>query len=153
LVRDRWPYCPINGILLLMPFAATDTEQDALDAGATCQRDLATARRVLRVNAPTFLAVCDLEAAPGFTAFLGRFPEKQRLQRIGHRCPLVPSLDKRSPKGGMNGEARALMLESLAQWICGSVAPGHVYKHFALEDPGRGTAAEASRSNSQLFLF
>jgi hypothetical protein len=153
LVRDRWPYCPINGTLLLVPFAATDSEQDALDTGATCQRDLATARRVLRVNAPTFLLVCDLEAAPGFTAFLGRFNDKQRLQRVGQRCPLVPSLDKRAGRGAMNGEARALMLESLAQWICGSVVPGHVYKHFGLEEPGRGSAADASRSNSQLFLF
>ncbi len=131
LVRDRWPYCPINGMLVLLPFAATDTDQDALDAAAACQRDLSVARRVLQVNCPTLAMVCDLETAPGFAAFLEQFPEKQRQQRIGQRSPMAPALETRGRAG--DAEARTAMLESLAQWICASVAPGWVYKHFRME--------------------
>src|SRR5262249_6804628 len=61
LVRDRWPYIPVNGMLVLVPFAATDTDQDALDAAAACQRDLTVARHVLQVNCPTLAVVCDME--------------------------------------------------------------------------------------------
>ncbi len=179
LVRERWPYCPVNGMLVLLPFAATDTDQDALDAAAACQRDLSVARRVLQVNCPTLALVCDLETAPGFGAFLEQFPEKQRQQRIGQRSPMAPALETRGRAG--DAEARAAMLESLAQWICASVAPGWVYKHFQMESadatagvpagpalsrtdpieasragkgprrgPGRG---DAFRTNAELFQF
>jgi hypothetical protein len=150
LVRDRFPYCPINGVLLLVPFAATDQDQDALDTGATCQYDLATARRVLQVNAPTLALLCDLETAPGFTEFVDRFPEKQRLQRIGQRCPLVPAL---ADDGASRPRAEAEMLISLADWLCGNVVPGWVYKHFEMEQPGRSDAQTTVRGNARLFQF
>jgi hypothetical protein len=150
LVRDRHPYCPINGTLVHVPFAATDTDQDALDAGASCQRDLAVARRVLQVESPTIALVSDLETAPGFRSFLEAFPEKQRLQRVGQRCPLVPHLEPRS-KTGEN--LRAQMLESLAEWVCGAVMPGWVYKHFRLEAPGQAGVEAVLRGNAQMFLF
>lgn len=146
LARDRAPYCPVNATLVVVPFAATDTEQDALDAGASAQRDLAVARRVLQVNSPTVVLVSDLETAPGFRTFLEAFPERQRLQRVGQRCPLVPHL-----KG--DGDSRAGMLESLAEWVCGSVMPGWAYKNFRLEAPGEGDAEPVMRKNAQMFLF
>jgi hypothetical protein len=149
LVRDRHPYCPVNGTLVVVPFAATDTDQDALDAGASCQRDLAVARRVLQVNSPTIVLVSDLETAPGFRAFLEAFPEKQRLQRVGQRCPLVPHLEAR--KAG--DDPRAQMLQSLAAWVCGSVMPGWVYKHFRLEEAGQENVEPVLRGNAQMFLF
>ncbi|HVS38396.1 MAG TPA: type VI secretion protein IcmF/TssM N-terminal domain-containing protein [Gemmataceae bacterium] len=179
LVRDRWPYCPINGMLVLLPFAATDTDQDALDAGAACQNDLLVARRVLQVNCPTLAMVCDLETAPGAAKFLEQFPEKQRQQRIGQRCPMAPALEVRGRSG--DSEARADMLESLAQWIGGVVAPAFVYKNFQMESAEStagvpaGTSmtrtdqmepsvagkaprrrfgrADAVRTNTELFLF
>ena len=179
LVRDRWPYCPVNGMLVLLPFAATDTDQDALDAAAACQRDLSVARRVLQVNCPTLALVCDLETAPGFAAFLEPFSEEDRKKRIGQRCPMAPALETRGRAG--DAEARAAMLESLAHWICGSVTPGWVYKHFQMESadatagvpagpamsrtdpieasrprkgPRRGYGrADAFRTNAEQFLF
>ena len=179
LARDRWPYCPINGMLVLLPFAATDTDQDAHDAGAACQNDLLVARRVLQVNCPTLAMVCDLETAPGAAAFLEQFPEKQRQQRVGQRCPLAPALEARGRAG--DAEKRAEMLESLAEWICEGVAPGFVYKYFQTESADAtagvpaGTAmtrtdrlepsvagkaprrrygrADVFRTNAELFLF
>jgi hypothetical protein len=152
LVRDRWPYCPVNGILLLVPFAATDTDQDAVDTGSTCRHDLAIARRVLQVSCPTLAVVCDLETAPGFDEFLERFPDRQRLQRVGQRAPLFPLLGGGNGRSADTGKAQEEMLASLARWICGAVVPGWVYKHFGLEPP-RGSPVEEVRGNGQLFLF
>jgi hypothetical protein len=144
MLRDRAPYCPINGLLLLLPFAGADSDQDAIDAGAACRHDLAVARRVLQVNCPTLALLCDLENAPGFAEFVERFPPKQRAQRVGQRCPLVPALEARDARG--LAEAEEKMLESLAEWICGSVTPGFVYKYFRLEAGEPQTFHGASRA-------
>jgi hypothetical protein len=153
LVRDRWPYCPVNGVLVLVPDAATDSDQDAADTGGTVRHDLAVARRVLQVNCPVLTLVCDLETGHGFEAFVGRFNEKERKQRVGQRFPLVPDLSGRSGRGGHDPEeARARVLESLARWVCGGVVPGWVYKNFEMEKPG-GDRSGAVTSNGRLFLF
>jgi hypothetical protein len=153
IVRDRAPYVPINGVLVLLPFAATDSDQDALDTGATCQQDLEVANRVLQVQSPTLALLCDLETAPGFTEFTACFQDKQRHQRVGHRAPLVPDLDTWAGKGDDEAKARAAMLDSVAQWVCSSVVSGWVIKHFRMESPGREDLETVTRSNAQLFLF
>jgi type VI protein secretion system component VasK len=133
VVRDRWPYCAINGVLLLVPFAAMDEKQDALDTGATIRQDLSVARRVLQVNAPTLALVCDVESATGFSSFLARFNESERKRRVGQRCPLVPHLPGRSGRSQEAEAARELMFESLSRWLCTSVVPGWIYKNFDME--------------------
>jgi hypothetical protein len=150
LVRDRNPYCPINGILVLIPFAATDGDQDAVDAGNTLRTDLATVRRTLQVNAPTVALVCDLETAPGCNEFMSHFSEKQRVQRIGQRFPLVPDLEGQN---GQTDELRAAALDGLARWIFGSVVPGWVYKYFHEEKPGKEELPDVVKANAKLFLF
>jgi hypothetical protein len=40
--RDRYPYCPVNGILLLVPFARVDNDRDAEQTGSIIRQDLAT---------------------------------------------------------------------------------------------------------------
>ena len=130
---------PINGVLVVLPFAATDSDQDALDTGATCQQDLEVVNRVLQVQSPTLALLCDLETAPGFTEFTACFQDKQRHQRVGHRAPLVPDLDTWAGKGDDEAKARAAMLDSVAQWVCSSVVSGWVIKHFRMEAPGART--------------
>jgi len=153
LVRDRAPYVPLNGILVLLPFAAADTDQDALDTGTACQRDLALARQVLQVNCPVFALICDLESAPGFAEFLELFPAKQRHQRMGQHCPMIPDLTLAAGRSGNVTEARAAMLDSLATWICSSVVPGWVYKNFRLEEPGEPNIRKLVHNNARLFLL
>jgi hypothetical protein len=153
IVRDRAPYVPINGVLVLLPFAATDSDQDALDTGATCQQDLEVIHRILQVHTPTLALVCDLETAPGFMEFISRFQDKQRHQRVGHRSPLVPDLDTWAGKGDDEQKARAAMLDGLAQWVFSSVVSGWVSKHFRMETPGRDDVMTVTEANSQLFLF
>src|SRR5208283_2057877 len=66
IVRDRRPYCPINGLLLLIPFAAAENDNYATQTGDICHRDLATVRDIFRINCPILCLVCDLETAEGF---------------------------------------------------------------------------------------
>ena len=87
IARDRHPYCAVNGMLLLVPFAGTDSDQDATDTADVIQRDLAVARSALKVHCPLFALLCDLESAPGFSELIQRFGAKERLQRVGHASP------------------------------------------------------------------
>jgi hypothetical protein len=152
LVRDRAPYCAINGMIVLVPFAATESDQDAIDTGDTIKHDLAVTRSVLQVNCAKLAVVCDLESAAGFSEFLSGFQDKQRQQRIGQRFPLVPLLEGRNGKGKDAAEAHRALVEVLAGSICTAVMPGWVYKHFHLETPKQSYHDTLGR-NAQLFQF
>src|SRR5262249_8884159 len=142
IVRDRRPYCPINGTLMLVPFAGTDSEDDATQSGELCRRDLAAARNVLKVHCPLFALACDLETAPGFREFIDRFELKERQRRVGQRFPLAPDV---------NGDALAAMIDGGVQWICNSVFPNWVYKMFRLESSGKDDPAKLIRGNVALY--
>jgi hypothetical protein len=144
LVRDRHPFCAVNGVLLLVPFAGTDSDQDAVSTGDVLQRDLAVARETLKVDCPYLALVCDMETAPGFTEFLQRFSPRERLQRLGQSCPLLPELGERG---------QADVLSGLADWVCHSVVPRWVYQKFQLEKPGATDRVDLQRGNERLFLL
>jgi hypothetical protein len=124
IVRDRRPFCPANGLLLLVPLAAADSEEDANQTAAICHHDLAAVRDVFQIHAPVFALLCDLEKAPGFSEFLQRFPQDQRQRRLGQRFPLVPDVapDKLPPA-----------IDSAVGWICQALFPTWVYKMFRME--------------------
>ncbi|MFL5246141.1 MAG: type VI secretion protein IcmF/TssM N-terminal domain-containing protein [Gemmataceae bacterium] len=154
MLRDRHPYCPVNGILVLVPFAGTDGEQEAVDTGDIVRRDLATARQALKVHCPVFGLVSDLEGAPGFSAFVERFTAKERLQRVGQRCPLLPDLRQFGDTGdGDPNRAHASMLDSLSSWVCNAVVAGWVYKKFQVEKQPQDKTPVIVRDNAWLFLF
>ncbi len=149
IARDRRPLCPLNGVLVLVPFAGTDHPQDATTTGAACYRDLATVRRAAPVRCPVFVLVCDFETVPGFEEFIECFSARERLQRVGQRCPLVPDF-----RGGAASKQKSAgaMLDSLSAWVCNSVVPAWVYRKFVLEDvPAPHEAARAQRLNTRLF--
>jgi hypothetical protein len=153
IVRDRAPYCPVNGLLVLIPFAGTDNDQDATDTGMVCQEDLSAARSVLRVHCPVFALVCDFETVPGFGEFIERFNARERLNRVGQRCPLVPDY-VRMPGNGKGGGRFVTLLDSLVGWVCNSVMPAWVYRTFEVEGKPEAADAEAVvRKNGQLFLL
>jgi hypothetical protein len=141
IVRDRSPYCSINGILILIPYAATESDEDANQTADICQRELACARRSLHVRCPVFCLLADLERALGFPEFIECFPRDQRQRRIGQHFPLVPDMD--SAKA-------ARMVEQSARWICTSLLPTLIFKFLRLESNGRETLTEAGRANYRL---
>jgi hypothetical protein len=143
IVRDRQPFCPVNGVLLLLPIAATDTKEDADQTGALSQHDLATVRRTLQVHCPLFTMVCDLETIPGFCEFIDRFPVDQRQRRVGQRFPLLPDLNE--------DEAVTDWVDRSVQWICQSLFPTWVYKLFRVETAGREEFSPVVRGNIRLY--
>jgi hypothetical protein len=142
IVRDRRPYCPVNGILVLVPFAGTDSDEDAKELATVCSRDLSAARRTFQVHCPAFTLVCDLETCPGFRTFLDSLPQGNRQRRVGQRFPLMPDL-----KGDLLLEA----VDGSVQWVCHSFFPHWVYGLFRLESSARDDAAKIVAGNVQLY--
>lgn len=141
IVQSRRPYCPINGILFLIPFAATESADEADEIGAICQHDRDVVRDTLQVHCPSFAVICDLEQAPGFRTFLGRFPEEQREKVLGLDLPLVPVVEE---------SAFARMMQDAVRWICQVLIPTLVYRLWRLEDSDRKNASEVLHENIQL---
>ena len=144
IARDRRPFCGANGILLLIPIAATDDESDAHETGVCCQEDLATAREAMQVQCPVFALVCGLEQVPGFDAFISHFSPDQLRHRIGQRFPLVPDIDP---------DQIPMMIDGGVKWMGLNVFPGLALPYWRLEVPGVTDLGEAIRGNAGLFHF
>jgi hypothetical protein len=145
IARDRLPYCPINGLLVLIPFAATDSSQDATDTGDVIGRDLAGARSALGLHCPVLSVLCDMESAPGFTEFVAQFSSRERVRRMGQRCPLVPVIE---PTRKVEG-----ILRDLAYWLCTGFMRLWLYQKCQLEKPAGKSLEEVFAINSSLFLL
>ena len=146
--RDRRPWCPVNGLMVLVPWAATDSDDAAKEAAGLLQRDLAAARETLQLRYPTIALVCDLETARGFAEFRKSFtPETLKKGRIGQRLPLVPDVAPADVPG---------LLERGVQWIGQTVLPAGIVKFLRLEaaaaDP-RKTVSAATGHNRNLYML
>ena len=144
IVRDRRPYCPANGFLLLIPLAATEQDESAAQTGDICRRDLETVCEVFRINCPLLSLVCDLETADGFQEFAKHFSQEQRQQRLGQRFPYAADL---SP------ETWPRWLDDMVSWLCLSVLPTWVYRFLRLETPGQEETADVVQGNGRLIRF
>jgi hypothetical protein len=147
--RDRKPYCPINGILVLVPHAALEDDLDASQTATACRLDLQVIRQTLQVQCPVFALVCDMERSEGFRQFLYRLPGRQNISRLGQRFPLYPDVDEHEiPR----------LVDTGTSWLTNALLPSLVYNLFRLETPpgvrGREVApAEALTENSRLYDF
>ncbi len=144
VAQDRRPFCSLNGTLLLIPYAATDSDENATTTATLCRADLAAARAALQVYCPVLAMLCDLENAPGFREFVRRFPAEQRQRRLGQRFPLLPDLNP--------ADTEAMLAQGI-QWICRSMFPNWVYKLFRLERPNQEEAVSVTDGNTQLYCF
>jgi hypothetical protein len=135
IARNRQPYCPINGLLLLLPFGATDNDEQARQATEHCQRDLAAVRRVFQLRCPVFALVCDMETTWGFHEFLGQQKGDSRRQRMGQRFPLAADLSETMLRE---------QIESSIQWMCSKLTREWVYHLF------RASAADSDGSMKSL---
>lgn len=149
IARDRRPRCGLNGILVLIPFASTDTTQDAADVADSIQRDLEVTRSAFGVHCPVLALLCDMESAPGFGRFVEQFTVEQRARRMGQRCPLFPGLPTRDAAG----IAVRAMLRGVATFLCTGFLKRWVYEKCKLEKPGGLTLKQATETNSQLFML
>ncbi|MCI0459065.1 MAG: type VI secretion system protein [Gemmataceae bacterium] len=144
IVRDRQPYCPINGVMVVVPLAATDGDEEAHEAGEALSRDLQALRAVLRIDCPQFAMLTDLETAPGFREFIAKQEARDRQRRVGQRFPLGTDL---------RGKPLVESLTTAVQWLCNNVLREWVYRLFRIETPGKEDIGAATATNARLFML
>jgi hypothetical protein len=149
IARHRRPYCPLNGILVVLPFAATDNDDDASLAASACELDLQVIRETAQVQCPVFVLGSDAEKSPGFRELLKRMPAGQRERRLGQRFPLVPDVEP----GGMPD-----VIHSGVGWFSYTFLPALVYNLFRVEpagssQPPQGELPETVAGNIRLYQF
>jgi hypothetical protein len=144
--RDRAPWCPANGVLLLVPWAATESDESAKEAVTILQRELSAARDGSQLRCPVYAMLCDLETARGFAEFRRGLPAEMLKSRVGQRLPLAPDL---APT-----EVPALW-ERAVQWVGQSVLPVGIMKFLRLDGPAdpRKTPTASKLHNRNLYLL
>ncbi len=144
ITRDRQGFCPVNGVLVLLPITAADPKAELEEIANSCRTDLTVALEAFRIRCPVLVMVCNLEKLHGFGDLVERLPAGQTGRRIGQRFPLVPDLEP--------GEVPA-KVQSLLEWIGDTLFPSMVYSLFEVESPGGEEISDVVQANSRLFRF
>jgi hypothetical protein len=128
IVEIREPYCPINGVLVLVPLMACDSAEAADHVGMRLERDFSTIIQATEMHASAQVVFCDLELCEGSQPFLQRFPEGQRHRRLGAIVPASPASEPQSVLSS---------LDQAAHWVCNELFPplGHRLMTRDLTDP------------------
>ncbi|MFO0901096.1 MAG: type VI secretion protein IcmF/TssM N-terminal domain-containing protein [Pirellulales bacterium] len=142
IARSRAPYCPVNGVVVLLPYAAFTSDASAAQCAAALEQDLRTVGEATRVACPVVSVVCDLERAPGGHEFLARFPAEQRDRRLGAQLPLVDHIDERALREN---------LELATRWSLVDMAAGIVHRLF--EFGGADEAARTAAADGNVALY
>lgn len=152
LIRsERQPWCPLNGVLVLVPWAATEVEETARNGAGILAAELDGLRTEFRQRYPTFAMVTDLEQAVGFEEFRSGFLPDMLKQRLGQKLPLVPEFKTRQ---GSNDPA-AELVAGAARWIGLSVVPSFILRFLSLEsrDPRHKDEATVALHNRRLYTL
>jgi hypothetical protein len=144
IVRDRQPFCGANGILLLVPVAATDTTGEAQFAAQAAQEDLNAVRRELKLDCPLVSLLVDMEQLPGFPEFMQRQPPKELGNRRGSGFPMATRL----PRDEVLEHVRASL-----GWVCTTYLQDSVYRIFQGESPQGEDPATLFPGNARLVLL
>lgn len=145
LARDRRPYCPVNGILLLVPLAATDNANDASETGEAARRDIHVARESLQLDCPVIAVLCDAERLPGFVELARHFPETTGgpTRVLGQHFPVLPDLPAEQIPG---------LIEGGMGWVANDLLPLVVGRLWRREgEEGVLDRTSAIRSNLRLY--
>ncbi len=142
VAESRDPFCPLNGVLLAVPLAATDDDRLANETAELIERDLESVQEVIRMEAPVVVVVCDLETAPGGAEFLQRFPVRQKDRRLGVPFPSLADCDRRrGPRA----------IEEGTRWICERLMPPLVYRLVDVAAAAGEDGAQSQRGHARLY--
>ncbi|QEL19438.1 type VI secretion protein IcmF/TssM N-terminal domain-containing protein [Limnoglobus roseus] len=89
VAHNRHPYCGVNGVVLLVPFASLESEAATNQAVTACKLDLNALREGLKIECPILGVVCDLEQADGAAAFLRAVGDDRKDRLLGQPFPLA----------------------------------------------------------------
>ncbi|QDV23708.1 type VI secretion protein IcmF/TssM N-terminal domain-containing protein [Aureliella helgolandensis] len=142
--QARYPYCPINGIVTLIPLAATETSAVANHAGMLIEYDLQAITDSLQIRAPRVAVICDIQNEEGGLDVLDRFPEQQRHRRLGVKFPCVPSC---------NASDMDRMISDGIKWLCQRMVPPLINRLFQTERSNGTSQDAASSCNRRLYHF
>jgi len=134
----RWPLCPLNGAVVVVPAVVSDRDDTAQQWGLVAREDLARAEASFRLRFPVYTLVGGVEMLPGGFTFFERFAADRGSQRLGKSFPLNPDLQP---------AAASAEVEKAARWVFGSLLPYHVFKMT------RSDAPADSRENASLVRF
>ena len=144
IARDRKGFCPINGVLLMLPVTAADSRSEVEDIVTACRNDLNVAFESYKLRCPILVLVAGIEKLQGFSDLLERLPQGQAGKRMGQRFPLNPDLRP--------AEVPA-RIESSVEWIGGTLFPSMVQSLFQVETPGGEDVEDTMRTNANLYRF
>ncbi len=147
LIRGmRHPWCPLNGVLLVIHELATIDEQLATQAAILAQTDLNTVVESSGVDCPAVVLFSDAERILGFPEFLALVPKDKRDQRLGKSIPLAL---------GATAEKRAEIMNQTIYWQSAELIPKLIFRTFKIQgiednaDPNRSGGIDV-RTNRQL---
>jgi hypothetical protein len=138
IASARWPLCPLNGAVVVVPAVVSDRDDTAQQWGLVAREDLARAEAAFRLRFPVFVLVGGVEMLPGGFTFFERFAADRGSQRLGKSFPLNPDLQP---------AVASTEVEKAARWVFGSLLPYHVFKLT------RSDAPADSRENAALVRF
>ena len=141
---DRKPYCPLNGLVLLIPFEATTDEFEANQVATLIEQDLKVVDEVMQVSCPLVVTVCDLEQVQGCHELLARFPDEQRHRRLGLRFPHVVTCDR---------DHVPHMIEQGIKWIADNLLPPLVYRLLQIQPNQTPDSQNVWHGNARLYQF
>ncbi|HVA45462.1 MAG TPA: type VI secretion protein IcmF/TssM N-terminal domain-containing protein [Pirellulales bacterium] len=83
--RARQPFCPINGVVALLPYAVIQRgDDDASEVRKSAREDITTLSQALRLRYPLIALVTGMESEDGFCELVRRVgPERAKRQRFG----------------------------------------------------------------------
>lgn len=146
ILRERRPWCPINGTMVLVPWKLLQNDDYCKEAPNFLLRDLTVARDSLALHAPVCALLCDVETAIGFQEFRSCFSATVLKQRFGQKTPLSPALA---------GGEMPTFFDKLAAWLGQTMMPKWILQFLRMDQAtdARHTPGMATSYNSNLYLF
>lgn len=138
IAERRLPYCPVNGIIWLVPAAATESESLADQTATACRADFVAAEVGLQVFCPSAVVVCDAQELTGFSDLLRGLPEPLTRERLlGRSFPLIP---------GVTPDQQPGVLFSGIDWVARHLVPAVAFQRFGSEAEGNGERWSAANA-------
>lgn len=140
----RAPFCPINGIVVLLPYSASESDDVANHTGMLVEQDLEVITSGTNVEAPRIAVICDIQNVTGCVELLDRFPENQRHRRLGIKIPKTPSCER--------DKVSKMIYEGLT-WLCQKMVPPLVNRLFHTERTVGNAEESVNEANRRLYRF
>ncbi len=122
MAKSRTPYCPVNGLLWLIPSVSLLNDEFANRAAHLCRVDLQSIEEALQLDCPMIAVFGDAQVLPGFPELLTSLPAEMLQSRLlGRSFPLLPNLP---------ADQRIAMVRSGWEWVVQHLIRGLIYARY-----------------------